>query len=129
MSLLDTLKNIFCGKNQQDTSVTEKVEDVIDEIKEKTEEVVEDIKETVEEVVDTIEEKFEEVTSAVKAKVSPPIKEDKAIQLPEDSALRRHAISALKIEIESSMPDRPTDSALRRHYDSAVQAKLAELID
>ncbi len=56
-------------------------------------------------------------------------KENTGIQIPEDSTLRRHFISALQIEIESTMPTRPTDSALKRHYASAVQAKLAVLLD
>jgi len=135
MSLLDTIKSLFFGNKPENTSVTEKVEDVVEEIKEtveevvedikeKAEEVVEDIKETVEEVVETVEEKIEEVTSAIvgSTPASP------AIKIPEDSTLKRHFISALIVEIEEDMPARPTDSALKRHYDAAVQAKLEDLI-
>ncbi len=138
MSLLDTIKSIFCGEKPKDSAITEKVEDikekveeVVEDLKDKAEEVFEDIKETIEEAVDTVEEKIEEVVAVD----TPPVvksesttKDNTAIQLPEDSALRRHAISALKMEIESTMPARPTDSTLKRHYDATVQAKLAELI-
>ncbi len=137
MSLLDTIKSFFFGDKPEDSSVTEKVEEVVEDIKEtveevvedikeKAEEVVEDIKETVEEVVEAVEEKFEEVTSTIAAsKVASSATE---IKVPEDSALKRHFISALIVEIEADMPARPTDSALKRHYDATVQAKLEELI-
>jgi len=137
MSLLDTIKSLFFGDKPENTSVTEKVEDVVEEIKEtveevvedikeKAEEVVEDIKETVEEVVEAVEEKIEEVTSAIVG--STPASSATGIKIPEDSTLKRHFISALIVEIEADMPARPTDSALKRHYDAAVQAKLDELI-
>ena len=50
------------------------------------------------------------------------------IQVPEDSTLKRHFISALKCDIESEMTPRPTESTLKRHYDSTVQAKLEDLL-
>jgi len=50
------------------------------------------------------------------------------VMIPEDSALKRHFIAALKTEIEANMPARPTDSALKRHYDTTVQAELDTLL-
>jgi len=52
-----------------------------------------------------------------------------SLQIPEDSTLKRHFISALKADIEAKMPARPKDSALRRHYDAAVEAELETLLD
>jgi hypothetical protein len=48
--------------------------------------------------------------------------------LPEDSMLRRHAITNLYAIVESSMPIRPTDSVLRRHYDTMVNAEVNKLL-
>jgi len=50
------------------------------------------------------------------------------IQIPEDSALKRHFISALKSEIEANMPARPTEATLQRHYDAEVQTELDKLL-
>ena len=108
MSLLDTIKNLFCNNN------CEKPET---EQENKTSEIVED--------------------KAPAAEVKPEVKEVAAVaekvdvaplQIPEDSTLKRHFISALKVEIESGMPPRPSDAALRRNYDEEVQAKLEKLL-
>lgn len=50
------------------------------------------------------------------------------LQIPEDSALRRHFLTQLQAEIESHLVSRPTDSTLRRHYDSQVEAKMQEYL-
>ncbi|NOQ77298.1 MAG: hypothetical protein GQ475_05845 [Methylococcaceae bacterium] len=50
------------------------------------------------------------------------------IQIPEDSTLKRHFISALQSEIEANMPARPTDSTLQRHYDATIQTELDKLL-
>ena len=48
--------------------------------------------------------------------------------LPQDSMLRRHAITHLYAIVESNMPLRPTDSALRRHYDTTINHELNKLL-
>lgn len=52
----------------------------------------------------------------------------KKLQIPEDSALKRHFLSALKADVEAKMPPKPTDSTLKRHYEAAVQSKLDDLL-
>jgi hypothetical protein len=49
------------------------------------------------------------------------------VKLPEDSMLRRHFLTALRVKIESrlSFPARPTDSMLRRHFDTLKENLLA----
>ena len=103
MTLLDTIKSLFFGEKSEVPVVTEQAEEVVI--------------------------KKEPVKAApVQSKPVASTIENTGIQIPEDTALIRHFISALQIEIESAMPTRPTDSALKRHYDSAVQAKLAVLL-
>lgn len=48
----------------------------------------------------------------------------KRCAVPEDSALRRHYLSMLRTNIESSKAPRPADSALRRHYDAMIDAEI-----
>jgi hypothetical protein len=48
--------------------------------------------------------------------------------LPEDSTLRRHAMTHIKSLVESAMPPRPTDSALRRHYDAMRDSELEKYL-
>ena len=60
-------------------------------------------------------------------------REDSATQheypkLPEDSMLRRHAITNLYAMVESNMPLRPTDSVLRRHYDTMIKTEVNKLL-
>jgi len=74
-------------------------------------------------------QKPQEPTSPVAVTKPKTVETISSLQIPEDSTLKRHFISALKVEIEASMPARPTDSALRRHYDATVGAKLATLLD
>jgi flagellar biosynthesis/type III secretory pathway M-ring protein FliF/YscJ len=53
---------------------------------------------------------------------------DTCENLPQDSMLRRHAITRLYAIVESNMPLRPTDSALRRHYDTMINHELNKLL-
>lgn len=46
------------------------------------------------------------------------------LKLPQDSVLKRHAISQLQAEIAAGLSPRPSDSVLRRHYDSLIQHEL-----
>lgn len=60
-------------------------------------------------------------------------REDSATQheypkLPEDSMLRRHAITHLYAMVESGIPPRPTDSVLRRHYDTMIKTEVNKLL-
>ncbi|HSN22880.1 MAG TPA: hypothetical protein VLS45_01715, partial [Methylomicrobium sp.] len=47
--------------------------------------------------------------------------------LPEDSMLRRHYLTTLRVKIESnlSLPSRPTESMLRRHFDAMKEQLIA----
>lgn len=122
MSLLDTIKNLFFG---------EKTEAPVVNTPEPTEPTESPEPVAVEKVVAEKEQiKDDPIPQAAPVKVQPTTskQKDTGLKIPEDSTLRRHFISALQVEIESSMPNRPTDSALKRHYDSAVQAKLASLL-
>ncbi len=54
--------------------------------------------------------------------------QDENPKLPEDSMLRRHAITNLYAIVESNMPIRPTDSVLRRHYDTMIKNEVNKLL-
>jgi hypothetical protein len=45
-------------------------------------------------------------------------------QLPQDSMLRRHYLTALRYRLESALPPRPTDSILMRHFDNWKNVQL-----
>lgn len=75
-----------------------------------------------------VEKKQEEATIKVTETSEELIEKGVVTQIPQDSALKRHYISALKYKIEDSMSARPTDSALKRHYNAAVQAELDNLL-
>ena len=49
-------------------------------------------------------------------------------KLPEDSVLRRHALTHLYALVEANMPVRPTDSVLRRHYDTMINYEVKKLL-
>jgi len=105
MSLIDTIKSLccnFCKKSESAPKDKEKA-------KPKTE-----------------AEKETSVKKDIKSEAA-EIKATK-LQVPEDSALKRHFMSALKAQIESDMQPCPTESTLKRHYDSTVQAKLENLL-
>ncbi len=98
MSILDTIKALFCNKtdlteNNTSTQITSSA-----------------------------------TKPEAKVAVKPASASITQLQIPEDSTLRRHFISNLKYEIESAMPARPTESTLKRHYDSTLQAKLENLL-
>ena len=48
--------------------------------------------------------------------------------LPQDSMLRRHYLTNLRVMIESLKPPRPTDSTLSRHYDSIITAEIEQCL-
>ncbi len=108
MSLLDTIKNLFCNNScekveaEQDNKASETVENTVSEAK-------------------------PEVTEVAKPAVK-KVAAATGLQIPEDSTLKRHFISALRVEIESGMPPRPTDAALRNQYDAEVQVELDKLL-
>ncbi len=107
MSLLDTIKNLFCNNScekveaEQDNKASETVENTVSEAKS--------------EVTEVAKPAAKKVAAA-------------GLQIPEDSTLKRHFISALRVEIESGMPPRPTDTALRNQYDAEVQVELDKLL-
>lgn len=100
MSLLDTIKSLICNLMSDKSGSAQE--------QEKTTEAV-------------VTEVNNETTLAPSPKA-----EVAKIQLPEDSMLKRHALAALKAEIELNISPRPSDSTLKRHYDAAVQVKLEE---
>jgi Rod binding domain-containing protein len=105
MSILDTIKALFCSK-----SVT---------ANEAASEPMAAETETVESTPEAAEEK---VSAAVIVATTEKLK------IPEDSTLKRHFLSALKAEVEAGMPARPTESTLMRHYDATVQSKVENLL-
>ena len=67
----------------------------------------------------------ENIVVAISPKVAVSTKEtSKAIQIPKDSTLRRHALNQLHTLLESCKENRPTDSVLSRHYDQLVEVKI-----
>lgn len=50
-------------------------------------------------------------------------------QLPQDSILRRHYLTQLRLDIESGLPPHPTDSILKRHYDSLIATEMAKRLE
>ena len=56
------------------------------------------------------------------------VSQHKNLKLPEDSMLRRHAITNLHAIVESNMPIRPADSVLRRHYDTMINTEINKLL-
>lgn len=117
MSILDTIKSLFCGSPAE-----KEVEPVV------AAEVVAKKPEPA-----PVVEKEPEPAPVVKQAPKPvaakaPAVKEVSLQIPEDSTLRRHFISALQVEIEAGMPPRPTDSSLKRHYDATVQAELDNLL-
>ncbi len=47
-----------------------------------------------------------------------------AVNIPEDSTLKRHFLTNLRAQIESELHPRPTDAVLKRHYDSLIASKI-----
>ena len=147
MSILDTIKSFLCSltsdidsaeKPKEATKVSappvvrsksvkkeaaEVVEKVAEEVSEIAEKVVEEVTEVAEKVAEKAAEVIEEVTEVVEKIVHPAAKA-RGLQVPEDSTLKRHFLSALQAEIEGDMGPRPTDSSLKRHYDTAVAAEM-----
>ena len=122
MSLLDTIKGLLCklmadkpGSKQENKAA--EVAAPAPEVK--PEPVVEQKPEPAPVA------KKESAPAKVKTKKS---KKVASLQIPEDSTLKRHFLSALKVKVEVNMGPRPTDSTLRRHYDAAVQAELDKLL-
>jgi len=46
--------------------------------------------------------------------------------VPQDSTLKRHFLSNLMAEVESSFSSRPTDSTLKRHYDAMINTAFEQ---
>lgn len=49
--------------------------------------------------------------------------------VPQDSSLKRHYLSKLMAEVESSSGPRPTDSALKRHHDTLLKAEFVQRLE
>lgn len=127
MSLLDTIKGLLCklmGDKPESEQENKAPEVVTPTAKVKPEPVAEPKPEPI------VKQKPKPAPKAKKEPTPAKVETKKVASLPvpEDSALRRHFLSALKIEVETSMGARPTDSALKRHYDAAVQAELDNLL-
>ena len=50
-------------------------------------------------------------------------------QLPQDSILRRHYLTQLRFDFESTLPPSPTDSILKRHYGSLLANEMAKRLE
>jgi len=98
MSILDTIKAFFCSNTDSVESKTSAPADVAPKASEPN-----------------VSSKTSSATAS-------------QIQIPEDSALKRHFMSNLKREVEAKMQARPTESTLKRHYDSAVQAEIEKIL-
>ena len=93
---------------------------------------------TVKAVVEFVVEPVVELTAVVteSASESPmmttqvpvTIAQPKTSILPEDSTLRRHALTQLYATVEACLPPRPTDYTLRRHYEGLFNAELEKLL-
>ncbi len=51
--------------------------------------------------------------------------ESKQLMLPEDSTLRRHFLSMLRVDVESSLAPFPTCFIQKRHHETLIQAEIA----
>ncbi len=116
MSLLDTIKSIFCSKKPESVESPAPAESAH----------AEPAPEVKSEPAPAPAPAPAPEKPAVVEKVVAA--ESSSISIPEDATLRRHFIAQLKADIESSMPARPTDSTLKRHYDASVQAELDKIL-
>jgi hypothetical protein len=65
-------------------------------------------------------------TAVIETQPSPVCAKAQKQKLPQDSILRRHFLTQLRFDIESSLPPHPTDSILKRHYDSLLATEMAK---
>ena len=116
MSLLDTIKNLINKLDGNKSAPVEEKEIPTPEVKPQP-------------VVETkVEELKPEPEVAVKPQAAPKpvvkVAPSSSLNIPEDSTLRRHFLSALEVDVIAALPPRPTDSSLKRHYDAMVQAEI-----
>jgi len=62
-------------------------------------------------------------------KTEPCRKPPEKQKMPQDSILKRHFITHIRAQVESSLGPRPTDSILKRHYDTQVKAEMEKYVD
>jgi outer membrane biosynthesis protein TonB len=127
MSLLDKIKSLICKLDGNKSKPEQKKEIPTPEVKPQP-------------VVETKPEVKPEAQAAPKLQAKPEPKkkvvapavattgEVAPLQIPEDSALRRHFLSALKAKVVATLPPCPTDSSLKRHYDTTVQAEIEKIV-
>ena len=131
MSLLDTIKGLLCKLMADKPGSEQKQENKAPEAATPTPEVKpEPVAEPEVKPEPVVEQKPAHAPVAKKEPVPSKVvtKQTASLQIPEDSTLKRHFLSALKVEVEISMGPRPTDSTLKRHYDAAVQAEVDNLL-
>jgi len=75
-----------------------------------------------------VEERLPAVEAKVRREVEAEHEAGKPLQIPEDSTLRRHFLTQLRVDAEAELPLRPTDPTLRRHYDHMVVAEMEERV-
>ena len=51
------------------------------------------------------------------------------LRIPEDSTLRRHFLTQIRMQIEKSLAPKPTDATLKRHYENLIAAKLDNFLN
>ncbi len=115
MSLLDTIKNLINKLDGNKSAPVEKKEIPTPEVK---------LQPVVETKVAVKPQAAPKPAVKVAASSSPATASVASLDIPEDSALRRHFLSALEVDVIASLPPRPTDSSLKRHYDAMVQAEI-----
>lgn len=65
-----------------------------------------------------------ETFSEINVKTYIPDQRKPKMPVPEDSVLRRHALTELRAEIEATLFPRPSDSVLLRHYEQLAESEL-----
>jgi hypothetical protein len=81
-------------------------------------------KKTVVQVTPKIPDIAESLSKTRASVVADTAAQSATFTLPEDSMLRRHALTQLYALVEANKPARPTDAALRRHYDAMIKAEV-----
>jgi hypothetical protein len=151
MSLLQTIKSLFCKKTPSEPEASNSTAEKASEKKSCCHSHSSDEKADSEtktsschntsDATPTPEVKAEpQPTPAPKPTQTKPSKPKPAVQktviapnpakcnaIPEDVTLKRHFMATIKAQVENSLPPCPSDSALKRHHAAQVQAEIERL--
>lgn len=67
------------------------------------------------------------ITPAIPAKPAPSVAAGP--HMPQESVLRRHAITHIRYMLETVHAPRPTESVLRRHYEQLISSQVEECVE